>query len=567
MARNIVQHSLTATRQLSLATALAVINLSQPATAQPAPATGTTTAGAPTSPTPPLAATTGPGAYANRFDRAYGNTFAERERDWRNGAVVYQVLVDRFAPSLNLEAKRHLYPAPKTLKPWTAQAVRGTYREDLGLWSHEIDFWGGDLASLRSKLGYVQGLGTDVLYLNPIHLGYTNHKYDSLDFNVVSPEFGSRDDLRALIKESHSRGMKVVLDGVFNHMGQHAEIFKQAKRDPSSPFRDWFNFSPKFEGGARTWYDAQNLPELNLENPKVREHIYAGRDSVVRSYLRDGADGWRLDVAYDIGFNYLEELRRAAHEEKPGSLVVGEVANYPKEWFPSLDGVMNFTLTEIIISTAKGLLPAATSTRMVERMVTDVGIENMLKSWVLLDNHDTDRIATTIPQSNLRRLAQILQFTLPGAPNLYYGSEIDMTGGEDPAMRSPMAWDQVRDDHPSIVWTKQLIKLRKDHRALRIGDFRPITSTSLMAFERHTDRVEDTILVFVNPSDKAVTETVMHGNSKLMDGRLLVDVIGKTAPVEPRAAMPRITLPPYSFLVLKPVVTPVKGYTGYKRVQ
>ncbi|MCE2909593.1 MAG: hypothetical protein LW712_12195, partial [Burkholderiaceae bacterium] len=288
----------------------------------------------------------------NRFDTAAAGTYEKREKDWRIGALVYQVLVDRFAPSADLEAKRHLYPAPKTLHPWTENPRRGVYLESERLWSHEIQFWGGDLASTRSRLAHVQALGADVLYLNPIHLAYTNHKYDAFDYQAVSPEFGTRADVKALAADVHRRGMKLVLDGVFNHMGRNAPIFKEAMADPKSRWRNWFAIGPQYEGGARAWTGFQNLPELNLENPAVRRHLWGDADSVVRGYLRDGADGWRLDTAYELGHAYLRELTDAAHREKPGSLVVGESAIYPKEWFPAVDGVMNFTLREIVLRLA-----------------------------------------------------------------------------------------------------------------------------------------------------------------------------------------------------------------------
>ena len=134
----------------------------------------------------------------NVFDNALAGTFEARERDWRNGAVVYQVLVDRFAPSTNLDAKRHLYLGPKTLRRWDELPQHGHYLESHKLWSHEIDFWGGDLASTAARLDHIQQLGAGVLYLNPVHLGYTNHKYDALDYQAVSPEFGTRDDVKAL---------------------------------------------------------------------------------------------------------------------------------------------------------------------------------------------------------------------------------------------------------------------------------------------------------------------------------------------------------------------------------
>jgi cyclomaltodextrinase / maltogenic alpha-amylase / neopullulanase len=507
--------------------------------------------------------------YANRFDRELAGVFEARERDWRNGAVIYQVLVDRFAPSANQEAKRHLYPAPKTLRGWDELPGKGQYLEDHKVWSHEIEFWGGDLASTAAQLDHVQALGADVLYLNPICLATTNHKYDALDYQQVSPEYGTRDDVKKLAAETKKRGMKLVLDGVFNHMGRNSPKYKDAAADAKSPYRDWFVFGPQYGGGARSWFRAENLPELNLENPAVREHLFAGHDSVVRSWLRDGVDGWRLDVAFDIGFTVLEQLTRAAHAEKPGSLVVGEIANYPREWFPSVDAVMHFALRQLMLRLANGQLDAATFGRMLTRMVEETGIENMLKSWIYLDNHDTPRLASTVPDERARRLLQVLQFTLPGSPNLYYGSELDMSGGEDPEMRAPMRWDLVGDHNAALAWTRHLVALHRGERALRVGNYRPITGNKLLAFERHTDRVAETVLVIANPSDTAVTETLMVANSKLMDNTRLVDLLDSQAGEELRlwTALLQVTLPPHSVRLLKPDVAPPGGYTNYKRVQ
>jgi cyclomaltodextrinase / maltogenic alpha-amylase / neopullulanase len=511
--------------------------------------------------------------YANSFDQALAGVFEAREHDWRNGAVVYQVHVDRFAPSANLEAKRALYPAPKKLHAWTDLPTRGTYLPEAKVWSHEIDFWGGDLQSLRGKLDYVQGLGADVLYLNPIDLAYTNHKYDTLDYRAVSPEYGTRDDVRALARDVHARGMKIMLDGVFNHMGRNSPIFRQAESGRDNPYRDWFVFGPQYAGGARAWALAENLPELNLENPAVRADLYGGRDSVVRGWLRDGIDGWRLDVAFDIGFRFLGELTQAAHDEKPGSLVVGEIANFPKEWFPSVDGLIHFTLRQVILAVASGRLDAATGQQMIARIVQDADYEHILKSWVYLDNHDTVRLATALPDPRVRRLAQVLQFTLPGSPNLYYGTELDMPGGDDPEMRAPMRWDLARADNPVLAWNKRLVALHKDNRALRVGNYRPVTAGKLLGFERYTDRAADTIVVLLNPSDTPVTDTVLVANSKLMDGSRLVNLLAdKNDPATPAdvrlsAALLHLTLPAHGFAVLRPDVAPPGGYTNYKRVQ
>jgi cyclomaltodextrinase len=505
--------------------------------------------------------------HASRHDRDLAGRYEAREADWRNGPIVYQVLVDRFAPSADLQAKRHLYPAPKVLRRWSEPPRRGTYLANERVWSHEIDFWGGDLASTMSRLGHVQALGADVLYLNPIHLAWTNHKYDALDYQAVSPEFGSRDDVRELAAAVHRRGMKLVLDGVFNHMGRNAPIFREAQADPASPYRAWFDFGPQYKYGYRGWWNVGNLPELNLEHPPVRRLIWEAPDSVVRSYLRDGVDGWRLDVAFDIGFNHLEALTRAAQAEKPGALVVGEIPNYPGQWFPSVDGVMHFGLRKLMLATVNRQLPGPDFMRMVARMVADADYEHLLKSWVYLDNHDTPRLATAVPDAKARRLAQVLQFTLPGAVNLYYGTEVGMTGGDDPEMRGPMRWDLVEAGHPELDWTRRLVALRKTHRALRVGDFRTLEASGpVIAYQRHTDRVGDAVLVLVNPTLRAADTTVLVSDSKLMDGDNLVDRIGGgTVQLQGATIMARI--PAQTAWVLVPQLVTEGGYSNFKRVQ
>jgi glycosidase len=496
--------------------------------------------------------------------------FAEREGDWRNGNIIYQVLIDRFAPSERLDTKRGLYPSPKVLKDWSQTPSRGTYLPEARLNSQELEFWGGDFDSLRSHLDYIEQLGIDVLYLNPIHLAYTNHKYDALDFQKISPEFGDRQDFIRLAAEVHARGMRVVLDGVFNHMGRNAAIFQDALANPDSPWRDWFAIGPQYAGGARVWTGFQNLPELNIENPAVRGYLYQNPDSVVRSYLREGADGWRLDTAFELGYQFLGELTQAAHEEKPGSLIVGEIVNYPDEWLRSIDAVMNFTLRQIVLGAIRESISPAAAGRMLNRLVCDAGIEAMLKSWMVIDNHDIPRIASLLPEIAQRRLAQTLQFTLPGAPNIYYGSELGMTGGGDPENRGPMRWDLVSADNPELVWIKQLIALRKENRALRIGNFRLIEAERILAFERYTERALETVVVLVNPSDAPVTERIMVANANLMDTTPMVHLLSPTeaaAGMAIEAAFMTVSLPPKTVYVLKPCEEPLGGYSRYKRVK
>ena len=497
--------------------------------------------------------------------------YAKRELDWRNGAIVYQVIVDRFAPSLNLEDKKDLYSAPRVLRAWSDKPKAGDYIPELNVYAQELDFWGGDLQSLISKLDYIQGLGVEVLYLSPIQLGFTNHKYDCLDFKQISPELGTKEDLRALADNLHSRGMKLVLDGVFNHIGRNSAQFQEAYHNPNSLWMDWFFFDETLAGGARTWRGQINLPELNLENPAVQEYLWQAKDSVVKTYLQDGVDGWRLDTAYDLGHYFLSELTHSTHQEKPNSLVVGEIINYPAGWMPAMDGVVNYHFRSLIILLIEGQIKVETVASMLSHTILDIGIESLLKSWTFLDNHDLQRLATRIKEPIKRKLAQVLQFTLPGSPNLYYGSEIGMTGGWDPEQRAAMDWSQVSDDNTDLIWVKELVNLRKEYRALRVGDFRIAQANRLLAFERYTNQVADTILVIVNPSNETITEHIQWRNGSITEVAVLKDLLqpiaGETLePLGGYAGLLEITMPPNSVRVLAPDIEPKDGYSLYKRV-
>jgi glycosidase len=501
--------------------------------------------------------------YMTESDRSLGKVMTSRAEDWRNGAIVYQVFVDRFAPSAHLEKKRDLYAPPRVLHAWTDVPVPGRLNSRVGLWGHEMDFWGGDLQSLQGKLDYIHEFGADVLYLNPIQQALTNHKYDAIDWAKVSPEYGVRDDVARLAHSLHAKGMKLMLDGVFNHMGRNSPKFASALADAKSPYRDWFFIGSKYSGGYRAWANVRNLPEVRIENPAVRQYLWSDPDSIVQKYLTEGVDGWRLDTAFELGPKFLGELTAGAHHAKPGSAVVGEIWNYPQGWFPALDGVMNFYARRVILEATQQKVSASTANLMLGRMVADCGIEPMLKSWLVLDNHDTDRLRSMLPDAKQRRLAQILQFTLPGCPTVYYGAEVGMIGAGDPGSRGPMRWDLVSSSNEELTWYKKLIAIRKSHRALRIGDYTPLDTDHLIGFVRRTEKTMETVIVLANPSDSAVTEIVSTRDGRIMNGGQLKDVVDGTTTVV-YSGMLEVTVPPRSARVFELVNS--KGYTPYKRM-
>jgi cyclomaltodextrinase len=492
---------------------------------------------------------------------ASSQDMAHRAKDWTLGPVVYQVFVDRFAEGIPMSRKRSAYAAPKVLRSWSDLPVAGHLDASLGVWSHELEFWGGDLPGVQSRLAYIQGLDADAVYLTPVFSALTNHKYDTQDYFRIAPEFGSMSDLNSLIRSVHARKMKLMLDGVFNHMGRTSPVFQSALSYSRSPHRRWFTFGAGLPGGYKAWAGVKNLPELNLENPAVRRYLWEGSDSVVQSYVRRGIDGWRLDVGFELGPKWLSGITQATHRAKPGAPVIAEISGYPADWFPEVDGVFDFYQMNVAERMMKGELSGGRASTMLDQAVRDAGIENLLRSWLLLDNHDTPRIADQEPDWNRRKLLFGLQFTLPGAPVVYYGSELGMTGAGDPANRAPMRWDLATPSNPTLAWVRRLTALRRTHPALRYGDVRFLSSERLLAFARVTDRVRDSVIVVVNPTSESVTETIPTRLGKLMSWGNLIDKIGGGRTVAVNGIID-VTVSPQSMLMLVPDVSS----SAYRRV-
>lgn len=495
------------------------------------------------------------------------SVYAARAADWRNGAVIYQVLVDRFAPSENLDSKRGLYSAPRTLRNWDELPTPGHEVKEAGVWSHEIDFWGGDLKSTQSKLPYIQGLGADVLYLNPIQLAYTNHKYDATDYEAVSPEYGTRADVKNLAAATHSAGLKLMLDGVFNHVGRHNQRFIDAESNPNSKYRDWFFFGKQYPHGYRAWANVSNLPDNRLENENYRNYLWGGPKSVVGRYLtEEGVDGWRLDVAYDIGPNYLSELTKSAHALKPGSMVVGEIWNNPAGWSPSLDGVFNFLVREMVMQMANGNTTGPEANNLLAEVVHDTGINELMKCWTILDNHDTPRLKNLFPDQWARQMAVGLQMSYPGCPNVYYGTELGLAGAGDPMNRAPMPWDKLNDSNDEYKFYREILMIRKSHRALRVGDYRKLSSRSLVAFERVTDKVGETVVVLANPTDHAVKEVINLRDGRFMNGTGFRDLRNGNGYFMGFGLL-HANVPAHSFQYLSPDLGDANVYSPYKRMK
>lgn len=485
------------------------------------------------------------------------NRFDERAKDWRNGAVVYQVFVDRFVPPANRQAKQVLYPTP--LREWSQTPKATAFDPAMKTYPHVCEFWGGDLNGLQSRLDYIQSLGADVVYPLPIFKSPSNHKYDTEDYFSVDPQYGTTDDLKRLIEELHGRGLRVMLDGVFNHVGETSALFG----DPAK--KDWFFFGDEYPNGYRGWAGVSSLPAFRLENPAVRDYLWQGRDSVLRRYLRMGIDGWRLDVAFELGPVFLREITQAAHRTKPGGAVVGEISGYPAGWNGTVDGTFNFTPIAMARALLEGKMTGAQAGRTLSHMVDDSGIETMLKSWLLTENHDTPRMASLLKEPSLRRIATTLQLTLPGSPCVYYGQELGMEGTGDPENRAPMRWDLTVESNPDFAWTKGMLRLRKSRRALRIGDFVALDTHRLVSYARTTDKVREATLVVINPTSETVRESVATRIGTLMSWGELEDTFTHRRLRSINGFM-EVEMAPHSVLILTPVIEKSRGYSPYDRI-
>ena len=309
----------------------------------------------------------------------------------------------------------------------------------------------------------------------------------------------------------------------------------------------------------RLWADAPSLPELNLENESVKHYIYKDEQSVIRSYLKMGVDGWRLDVAFDLGFEILKELRDYARKDKKDVMIVGEIWNYPEKWLKSIDGVMNFTFREITLRLLRGELSPKKAMSMLSDTVSDAGIEPILKCWNLLDNHDVARLKNLLDTTKLQKLPSASIYITRLTKSILW-HRVRMDGGNDePCLR----WDLVNEHNETLTWTKKLFTYNQE-RALKIGDFIPLYTDNLLCFMRVTENVEDTCIVAINPSNKDVSETVLLKDSRLMNFSGFNIILGEVAPLTLLAGLINIKLKPHGYVVFKPK-TADKSYTPYKR--
>ena len=382
------------------------------------------------------------------------STFAP---DWVKDAIFYQIFPDRFCRS-------ERYRAVGKFVPWNSRPTRE-------------NMFGGNLAGIEDKLKYIAGLGVNAIYLCPIFKSNSNHRYHTVDYFEIDPVLGTLKDFDRLVKKAHKLGLRVILDGVFNHCSRGFFQFNSLMElGQNSPYVDWFHVKgwplnaysgkPNYE----CWWNYPALPKFNTGCPDVREYLF----SVGEYWTARGIDGWRLDVPNEIDDDsFWQEFRRRVKAINPEAYIVGEIWDAPERWLQGdqFDGVMNYLFRKAVMKFLFDEHPISTEefcSRLREAFPEGRGDIPMN----LLGSHDTTRLRSQPRASWDRiRLALTLMFFLPGAPCVYYGEELGMEGGKDPDNRRSVPWEKLSQmqKEPVYALVKELTEMRKSSAVLRDG--------------------------------------------------------------------------------------------------
>lgn len=375
--------------------------------------------------------------------------------DWLPDAVFYQIFPERFAngdPSLD----------PPGVEPWDATPTRD-------------NFFGGDLAGITQHLDYIQSLGANAIYLTPIFEADTNHRYDAKDYFSIDHRLGDLGAFRVLIDAAHARGIRVVLDAVLNHCGDGHWAFRDVvEKEAASEYVNWFsveNFpvQPHPVPNYRTCSGCYYLPKWNAYNPEVREHHY----KVAKYWIEQGIDGWRLDVPYFINDNFWRGFRDVVKSIDENLYIVAEEWRAPEQWLRGdlADGTMNYTLRDLVLGfIADRTIDAQQFAAGMNELTARVPEASRPAMLNLLGSHDTERLVTRHGNDlAATKLSYALLLAAEGAPMIYYGDEVGLTGDNDPGCRGTMPWDDTRWNHDLLAHLRDLIALRSNTPALRRG--------------------------------------------------------------------------------------------------
>ena len=495
---------------------------------------------------------------------------------WFGQGVTYQIFPDRFrrtsVPDVGgMVGRRWVHDN------WSDQPV--FLSDEQGQITNR-DFFGGSLAGITEKLDYLKSLSVSTIYLNPIFEADSNQRYNTADYHAIDPMLGSEEDFRTLCREAHARDIRIILDGVFNHTGSNSRYFNAegfypepgAAQSTESPYFSWYSFHP-WPTDYDAWWGVHTLPAVNEEQPDYRRFIISDKDSVVRHWLRDGADGWRLDVADELPDDFIAAIRDAIQAEKPNGYLLGEVWEdgsnkiaYSRRRRYLLGrethGLMNYPFRTALLAWLGGGDAAAFRDDM-ETIRENYPPAAFYGAMNFLGTHDTPRILTLLgveqtpedkgqraayrlsPAELARgqmklRLAAMLLYSFPGSPTLYYGDEAGMQGFEDPLNRGTYPWGG--EDGSLLAFFRRLGQLRAERVSMQCGIIRYLHAQGGGLVVERLHGTERTVTA-LNAGDTPLELTLPW------DGRLCIDAVTGQQFLSQNGTV-RLTLPPLDGVIL-----------------
>jgi glycosidase len=403
--------------------------------------------------------------------------------DWVSEAIFYQIYPDRFCKS-------------------------NAFSEGYEPWGSPPTYWnvfGGDFQGIVNQISHLKELGINAIYLTPISLSNSSHRYDTIDYLKIDPRLGTEDDFLKLVNNLHQNGIKIVLDAVFNHSSSDFHPFKDVlKNQEKSRYKDWFlieKFPVKVERDKtyQTFGFEPHMPKLNSLNSEVRDYLI----KVGKYYIEKfDIDGWRLDVADEVDSDFWRMFRKEIKKAKPSAIIIGEVWHNSDYYLrgDQFDSVQNYQFFEVSNNYfLKKTIDLATFRDQLVHllMMYPDPVQKALLNQ--LDSHDVPRILHVAKDDlNAVKLAVVFQMTFQGMPCIYYGDEVGMTGGGDPDNRRCFDWNQKNWNHDLFQFYRQIIEFRKNNQAIKYGSYEIINHPHLFMYKRCWQG--ECVLICINPN-------------------------------------------------------------------
>ncbi|MEK4058661.1 MULTISPECIES: alpha-glycosidase [Paenibacillus] len=451
--------------------------------------------------------------------------------NWAKDAVFYQIMTERFANG---------DPAND---PEGTEAWGGTPKLD--------NFFGGDLQGVLDHLDDLHELGINAVYFTPLFLSPSNNKYDIVDYKKIDPHFGDNELLKHVVEECHLRGIRVMLDAVFNHCSDKFPPFQDVlEKGEYSVYKDWFHinsFPAEVADGIPT-YDTfgffGNMPKFNTANYEVRAYLL----EVAEYWIKEiKVDGWRLDVANEVDHHFWRDFRKVVKSANPEAYIVGEVWSDSLTWLlgDQFDSVMNYPFSGTVLEFFNGGMDGITFGQRIGALLMRYPQQTNEVVFNLLGSHDTPRLLTVVGEDKRRlKLAVVFLFTFMGTPCIYYGDEIGLTGTEDPDCRKCMEWDEKKQDRELYDFYQMMIFLRKGHKALREGRFRILVACEndpCIVYERADEIIHFTVWMNNSPEPRTLRHPMETDDwQDALTGE----------PVAPKEGIMHISLDPYGYRIL-----------------